>query len=225
VTLTVTDDGGKTDQITHQVTVVDAPASAPPTSAPVDSNGLTTSVTDAVRVDESPTAALAFAPALPTTGQAVSFDATGADPDGSVADYRWQFGDGGSATGAAPTHTYKTAGTYTVRVGVTDSDGQSATVGRTVTVGAARLARVTVRVGSTREAAIRVTVNAPGTIHGVGKPRPFRAPGTQTLKLRLTRAELRRLNHRARLTVQVTIKFVPVAGPISSRKVTIRFRR
>lgn len=56
------------------------------------------------------------------------------DPDGSVVGHAWDFGDGGTASGATASHTYATAGTYSVRLTVTDDDGATATVVQPVTV-------------------------------------------------------------------------------------------
>jgi PKD repeat protein len=54
----------------------------------------------------------------------LTFDGTGSrDLDGSIVTYEWQFGDGNRATGATPTHTYMTAGSYIVTLTVTDDDG------------------------------------------------------------------------------------------------------
>jgi PKD repeat protein len=53
-----------------------------------------------------------------------SFDATASsDPDGSVASYSWDFGDGSHGTGATPAHGYANAGSYTVSLVVTDDRG------------------------------------------------------------------------------------------------------
>ena len=50
-----------------------------------------------------------------------TFDGRGsADPDGTIASYAWDFGDGGTGTGAQPTHPYAAAGTYPVTLTVTD---------------------------------------------------------------------------------------------------------
>ncbi|MBS1836901.1 MAG: PKD domain-containing protein [Actinobacteria bacterium] len=56
------------------------------------------------------------------------------DPDGSIASYAWTFGDGGTATGVTASHTYATAGTYTVTLTVTDNRGATNTTSSPVTV-------------------------------------------------------------------------------------------
>ena len=45
------------------------------------------------------------------------------DPNGTVASYVWNFGDGIESSGASPSHTYAQDGDYTVRLIVTDNDG------------------------------------------------------------------------------------------------------
>lgn len=76
--------------------------------------------------------------ATPTTGQAplaVSFNASASsDPDGSIASYGWEFGDGATATGVQATRSYATAGTFTARLTVTDNGGATATTTRQITV-------------------------------------------------------------------------------------------
>ncbi|MGF1548272.1 MAG: PKD domain-containing protein [Thiotrichales bacterium] len=61
----------------------------------------------------------------PTGGaNSFSFDATtSTDADGSIASYTWDFGDGGTATGATTTHTYAASGKYSVTLRVTDNSG------------------------------------------------------------------------------------------------------
>ncbi|WP_116449772.1 PKD domain-containing protein [Blastococcus litoris] len=107
VRLTVTDDKGATGTTTRQVT-----ATAP-------------------RVNEAPTAAFTTA----VTDLAVRVDGSGsADTDGTIASYAWDFGDQASGTGATAQHTYAQAGTYTVRLTVTDDKGATGTTTRQVTV-------------------------------------------------------------------------------------------
>ncbi len=62
-------------------------------------------------------------------GDPISFSSTeSSDPDGTIQEYRWDFGDGGDTSYAQdPIHAYSAAGTYTVTLKVTDDDGASAT--------------------------------------------------------------------------------------------------
>jgi len=63
------------------------------------------------------------------------FDATASsDPDGSISSRQWEFGDGTTGTGRTPTKTYASAGTYTVRLTVTDNVGATDTTTQQVTV-------------------------------------------------------------------------------------------
>jgi PKD repeat protein len=57
-----------------------------------------------------------------------------ADPDGAIVAYQWSFGDGYAATSANPSHAYASPGSYPVAVTVTDNDGETSTVTRTVVV-------------------------------------------------------------------------------------------
>jgi PKD repeat protein len=69
------------------------------------------------------------------TDLACSFDATASsDPDGTIASYAWDFGDGSDGTGATPEHAYTAGGTYTVKLTVTDHRGGTDTSQQTVTV-------------------------------------------------------------------------------------------
>jgi len=56
----------------------------------------------------------------------VAFTAVGSnDPDGSVASYSWDFGDGAPGTGSSPVHVYNSAGEYLAELTVTDNQGAS----------------------------------------------------------------------------------------------------
>lgn len=105
VTLTVVDNAGGTDSITKSVT----------TSAP----------------NQAPTASFTST----TTNLMVAVDAsTSKDPDGTISSYAWAFGDGGTATGPTASHTYTTAGTFTVTLTVKDNQGATGTKTASVTV-------------------------------------------------------------------------------------------
>ena len=58
----------------------------------------------------------------------VAFDAAeSSDAEGPIASYAWDFGDGSTGSGVAPTHSYSTAGNYTVILTVTDANGLKGT--------------------------------------------------------------------------------------------------
>src|SRR5262249_36376687 len=113
VTLTVTDNGGATATST---------ASATGTAAQAPMN--------------QPPVARVGGPYAASINSAINFDgSTSSDADGTIAGYSWDFGDNSAAgTGAKPSHTYATAGTYTVKLTVTDDKGATATSQTTVAV-------------------------------------------------------------------------------------------
>ena len=88
--------------------------------------------------DAAPGAPEVLGFADPATGAApleVQFSASGLDPDGGAPlRYRWTFGDGGSALGAQPVHTYTAPGEYEATVTVTDDEGDTGTDTVPVTV-------------------------------------------------------------------------------------------
>lgn len=64
-----------------------------------------------------------------------SFDGSASsDPDGTIATYAWDFGDGATGDVAAPGHSYTAAGSYTVNLTVTDNGGATNSVAQSVTV-------------------------------------------------------------------------------------------
>jgi DNA/RNA endonuclease G (NUC1) len=68
-------------------------------------------------------------------GDTASFDATASlDPNGTVASYSWDFGDGSIGSGVSVTHTYAQDGAFTVRLIVTDNDGLTDSTTFTVNV-------------------------------------------------------------------------------------------
>jgi PKD repeat protein len=66
-----------------------------------------------------------------------NFDGSGStSSDGTITDYLWNFGDGTGAHGATFSHTYTAAGTYLVTLTVTDGDGTTGSISKSVTVAA-----------------------------------------------------------------------------------------
>lgn len=87
---------------------------------------------------QPPTAAFTATP----TDLAVAFDAGSSAPTGSatISGYSWDFGDdSATATGKTVSHTYTAAGTYTVKLTVTDNNGLATTTENPVVVQAANV--------------------------------------------------------------------------------------
>ena len=74
-----------------------------------------------------PVAEAEWSPHQGRAPQTVSFDGTGSsDPDGTVTDWSWDFGDGSTGSGSRAVHTYTQGGRYFPRLTVTDNSGAQA---------------------------------------------------------------------------------------------------
>lgn len=114
-TLTVTDEGGLSDSVSTPVLV----------GTPTDDGG-----------NKLPIAIITASKDSGPAPLSVSFDGSQSnDPDGSIAKYEWNFGDGSSTTGVSPQHTFAKPAVYTVTLKVTDNKG-----------GQSKLAKFNVRV-------------------------------------------------------------------------------
>jgi PKD repeat protein len=84
-------------------------------------------------IDLLPTASFSVGTPL-HLGVAIAFTITGSQGDPS-ATYQWNFGDGtANSTVSSPSHTFAAAGTYTVKLLVTDVDGDKAFAQQTVNI-------------------------------------------------------------------------------------------
>jgi len=63
-----------------------------------------------------------------------SFTDRSTDPDGNIAGWAWDFGDGATSTSRDPSHTYAEPGTYRTQLTVQDGPGAAASFSRDVTV-------------------------------------------------------------------------------------------
>jgi YVTN family beta-propeller protein len=109
------------------VSVIDTATKTAGTPVPVGTFPGPSPQAVAIVPDQGPTADFGAAPAQ--AGSASGFDGSAStDPDGTVARYDWDFGDGNLLAdgGPTPSHTYATGGTYDVTLTVTDNEGCSA---------------------------------------------------------------------------------------------------
>jgi PKD repeat protein len=65
-----------------------------------------------------------YSPPSPKVDEVITFNGSASyDPDGSIANWTWDFGELPLASGPIATHNYTTEGNYTVTLTVTDNDG------------------------------------------------------------------------------------------------------
>ena len=84
--------------------------------------------------NQSPVARFTCTPTAGTAPLTTTCDGSASsDPDGSIASYAWNFGDGTTASGVTAGHTYQNAGGYTVTLVVTDTLGGQGTASGTIT--------------------------------------------------------------------------------------------
>jgi PKD repeat protein len=81
-----------------------------------------------------PRAAFSFKPERPSDADTVEFSDASSDPDGRIVKWAWDFGDGGSTSEQNPSHRYRDDGVYTVKLTVTDDDGDEASLTQEVRV-------------------------------------------------------------------------------------------
>ena len=106
VNLTVTDNNGKTDSVIKIVTVL----------------------------NQNPSADFTYTPSNPNTTTNLQFTDTSTDIDGTVQSWFWDFDDGNTSTDQNPTHSYSLSGTYNVNLTVTDDNGDTDSIEKSITI-------------------------------------------------------------------------------------------
>ncbi len=110
----------------------------------------------------APAATASASPGTANPGQQVAFrgSATEADPGESVVSYAWRFDDGATATGAAVSHAFATAGRHVATLTATDSAGVGGSATAAVAVSAAAVRRISLSPATFRAAARGASVAA-----------------------------------------------------------------
>ena len=102
----------------------------------VDNQSLSSDATHQVTVNAPPRAAFQFSPGTIYIGVSVTFDGSAStDPDGTIASYSWDFGDGYFGTGVQASHGYAARRAFGVELTVVDNLGLSNHTARAITVG------------------------------------------------------------------------------------------
>jgi len=107
-----------------------------------DSDNETTTVEKSIRVNAPPVPTFTVEPTPPQVAEQLTLDASGSTDDQAIpaAGYDWELEGGDDdfddATGSSVNHTYSSAGTKTVKLRVTDSDGKAVVHTDTVEVNA-----------------------------------------------------------------------------------------
>jgi PKD repeat protein len=105
----------------------------------IDDQGASSSTTVIIAVaNKSPTAAVSVSPDNGDAPLASLLSSLGSsDPDGTIVDYDWDFGDGTGGTGAQVSHTYTAPGLYFPELTVKDNGNATAARNAPVLVGKA----------------------------------------------------------------------------------------
>jgi PKD repeat protein len=138
------DDTGSTPTDTHSYS---APGRYTVTLTVTDDLGVSDAITQSVVVDQ-PNAAFTVPSTFAAPGSAVPFNASGStDPEGTITDYSWDFGDQSptihTGTTATTSHPYATRGTYHVTLTITNDSGQTDVIEHDVRVDTAPTASFT----------------------------------------------------------------------------------
>lgn len=92
---------------------------SPATAADFTGNLKGVTITDAQATNKPPTAAFTYT----VSGETVTFNAGGSsDTDGTITEYKWDFGDGSSGSGAQVQHTYTNKTTTPVTLTIVDNN-------------------------------------------------------------------------------------------------------
>ncbi|HYG95597.1 MAG TPA: beta-propeller fold lactonase family protein [Solirubrobacterales bacterium] len=238
--LAVTPDGKSVyvaDYEGESVSVIDTQSNQVATTVPVPGGPWQLAIVP----DQSPTAS--FTAAATKQPLALTFSGLGStDPDGTIARYDWNFGDGATLAGGdpVPTHSYAKAGAYPVSLTVVDTEGcsvnmvftgrtahcsgsTSASAAQTVTVQAPSKVPNKFKFGklkrNTRKGTAKLTILVPaaGKIVLAGKKvkraqRSAKKAGKVTVNIRPKPQAKKQLAQKGSAKVRVKVTFSPTGG-------------
>jgi PKD repeat protein len=172
-------------------------------------DGVTSEQTTITRtVESAPPIARFDAPSVSTVNTQFTLSgSTSTATSGQIVSYEWDFGDGTTARGVDATHEYDTVGTYTLRLTVTDSWGQTDSQVEQVVI-ENRPPTANARIPDTGEVGVPLSVTARGSDdpdgqdisatwtfgdgaigYGVEGRHIYQSPGEYTIVLTITDSE------------------------------------
>lgn len=199
----------------------------------------------AIVPDQSPVAAFT---ATPSTKQPLNLAFNGAgstDPDGTVARFDWNFGDGMTALngGVSPSHTYKKAATYSASLTVFDNEGCSgfvftgrtaycngnSTIVQSLNVKAPnnfKFGKLT-RNAKKGTAKLKIKLPSPGKIALSDKKvkpvkRSAKQASTITINIRPKPKAKKQLAQTGSAKVRIKVKFTPTGGKAKTKGKTVK---
>ena len=99
-----------------------------------DNVGATGFESISIEPNQPPSSDFDYSPSIPIRGEEVDFESLATDPDGTVTDWNWNFGDRSSSDIRSPSHVFSKPGTYSVNLTVRDDYGAVDTYTRRITV-------------------------------------------------------------------------------------------
>ncbi|HEY5942692.1 MAG TPA: beta-propeller fold lactonase family protein [Solirubrobacterales bacterium] len=199
----------------------------------------------AIVPDQSPVAAFA-ATASKKQPLKLAFNAAGSvDPDGTISQFNWSFGDGLSALNAGPSlsHSYKKAGTYAASLTLVDNEGCSGFVftGRTAYCNGPgplvqslkvkapnnfKFGKLT-RNAKNGTAKLKIKLPSPGKLTVSGKKvkqvkRGTKQAATVTLNIRPKPQVKNQLANTGSAKVKIKVKFTPTGGKARIKGKTVK---
>ena len=116
-------------------------------------------------IKSPPIASFTYYPENPIVNETITFNASNStDPDGTIENYEWDFGDGEKAEEKIATHSYSSAKNYTVKLTVADNEGAKNSTAEIINVGVAVATTVSIKTptGVSEGENFTATVNVDG---------------------------------------------------------------
>jgi PKD repeat protein len=203
------------DQVQH---VYDADGQYAVTLSVSDPYGHESTVTRTVDVsgDPRPIAAFDAPTGAPLPAESVSFDGTSSSDGGAIVAYRWDFGDGSTASGSRMAHTFAAAGMYQVALEIEDDAGLNNRLVRTIRVDDPPVARLAAPSEAFAGRPVSLDASASSDAHGLAAWSWSFGDGTSGTGAATGHA------YSTAGTYQLTLTVVDDDGHTDRRNVTIR---